>query len=73
MKAVQETDSLPIEKMSLFDLLKEWQSELDSLKANEEFNPRWDWTPVQLHLERLHALAHEIRARKAEERAKWQP
>lgn len=73
MKAAQDAPEFPIEKMSLFDLLKEWQAELDQLKATEETNPRWDWKPVQLHLERLHALAREIRSRKALERAKWQP
>ena len=73
MKAAENSDALAIEKMSLFDLLKEWQSELDLLKATEESNPTWEWKTVQLHLERLHALAHEIRARKAQERAKWQP
>ena len=73
MQAMKEHAGLPIEKMSLFDLLKEWQSELDQLKATDESNPRWDWSSVQLHLERLHALAREIRTRKAQERAKWQP
>ena len=73
MNAAQESASLPIERMSLFDLFNEWQSELDALKATEESNPRWDWKPVQLHLERLHALAREISSRKAQERAKWQP
>ena len=73
MNAAEETKVQSIEKMSLFDLLKEWQSELDQLKGAEESNPNWDWKPVQLHLERLHALAHEIRIRKSEERAKWQP
>jgi len=28
---------------------------------------------VQLRLERLHALAHELRRKKGLERAKWQP
>ena len=73
MQAMKEPAGLPIEKMSLFDLLKEWQSALDQLKATEETNPRWDWPPVQRHLERLHALAREVRTRKAQERAKWQP
>ena len=73
MNAAKELTDLPIEKMSLFDLLKEWQGELDLLKATEESNPGWEWRPVQRHLERLHALAHEIRTRKSQERAKWQP
>ena len=73
MQAMKEPAGLPIEKMSLFDLLKEWQTELEQLKATEETNPHWDWSPVQRHLERLHALAREIRMRKAQERAKWQP
>lgn len=73
MSTAPESSSLPIEKMSLFDLLKEWPSELEMLRATEETNPGWDWKPIQLHLERLHALAQEIRARKAQERAKWQP
>jgi hypothetical protein len=73
MMAMKEAAALPIEKMSLFDLLKEWQSELDHLKSAEETNPRWEWPPVQQRLERLHALAREIRTRKAQERAKWQP
>jgi len=73
MRAMKGADALPIEKMSLYDLLKEWQSELDQLKSAEETNPRWEWPPVQMRLERLHALAREIRTRKAQERAKWQP
>ena len=60
MNAAQESASLPIERMSLFDLFNEWQSELDALKATEESNPRWDWKPVQFHLERLHALARDL-------------
>jgi hypothetical protein len=67
------TDKLPIEKMSMHDLLKEWQAELGLLQSMEQSNPTWDWKPVQLRLERLHALAHELRKRKSEERAKWQP
>ncbi len=73
MNAATESDTLPIEKMSLFDLLNEWQAELEALKSTEESNPGWEWRPVQRHLERLHALGHEIRARKSQERAKWQP
>lgn len=73
MNTAPESSSLPIEKMSLFDLLKEWPSELEMLRATEEINSAWDWKPIQLHLERLHAIAQEIRARKAQERAKWQP
>jgi hypothetical protein len=73
MQAMRESASPPIEKMSLFDLLKEWHAELEQLKVTEETNSRWDWPPVQRHLERLHALAREIRVRKAQERAKWQP
>jgi len=57
----------------MHELLKEWQTELAQLQAMEQQNPSWDWKPVQLRLERLHALAHELRKKKAEERAKWQP
>lgn len=71
MKAPIET--APIEKMSMHDLLKEWQAELGLLQAMEQANPTWEWKPVQLRLERLHALARELRKRKSEERAKWQP
>ena len=73
MNAASESMDLPIEKMSLFDLLKEWQGEFEHLNATEESNPGWEWRPVQRRLERLHALAHEIRNRKSQERAKWQP
>ncbi len=64
---------IPLEKMSSIDLMKEWHGELEALRGIEETNPRWDWKLVQTHLERLHALAHEIRSKKAQERAKWQP
>ncbi|HUJ76334.1 MAG TPA: hypothetical protein VL359_15845 [bacterium] len=63
----------PIEKMSTHDLVNEWQAELTALQGMEQSNPTWDWKPVQLRLERLHSLAHELRRKKAEERAKWQP
>jgi len=55
------------------ELLKEWQAEISQLQAMEQTNANWDWKPVQERLERLHALAHELRKRKAEDRAKWQP
>ncbi len=63
----------PIEKMSVHELLKEWQSAIGSLQGIEKNNPNWEWKSVQLSLERLHALAREIHAKKAQERAKWQP
>jgi acyl-CoA reductase-like NAD-dependent aldehyde dehydrogenase len=63
----------PIEKTSMRELLKEWQAELNHLQAMEQANPTWEWKPVQERLERLHALAHELRKRRAEDRAKWQP
>lgn len=68
-----EVMNIPIEKSSSNDLLEQWRAELELLKALEETNPRWDWKPVQMRLERLHALAHEIRAKKAQDGAKWQP
>jgi hypothetical protein len=63
----------PIEKMAVHDLVKEWQAELSALQTTEQTNPTWEWKPVQLRLERLHALARQLRTKKAEERAKWQP
>ena len=63
----------PIEKMSMHELLKEWQSEVGALQAIEKSNPDWNWKPLQLSLERLHALARELHSKKAQERAKWQP
>ncbi len=63
----------PIEKMSIHELLKEWQAEVAVLESIEKSNPGWDWKPVQVSLERLHALARQIQAEKARERAKWQP
>jgi hypothetical protein len=65
--------NVPIEKMTAHDLIREWESELEALKGIETSNPKWEWKPVQFRLERLHALAHEIHAKKARERAKWQP
>ena len=62
-----------IENLSAQELVREWESELEGLRSMEASNPAWDWKPVQLHLERLHALAHEIKSKKALERAKWQP
>lgn len=68
-----ESTNTPIESMSLHDLNREWQTELGALKEMENTNPAWEWKPVQLHLERLHALAQELRRKKGLERAKWQP
>ncbi len=68
-----ESTNTPIESMSIHDLTREWQSELSALQGLEAINPTWEWKPVQLHLERLHALAQELRRKKAQERAKWQP
>ena len=62
-----------LEKMSTQELLAEWQAELNRLLTLDQANPAWEWRPVQEHLERLHALAHEIRTKKALDRAKWQP
>ena len=64
---------VPIEKKTAPDLIREWESELDALRAANSVNPGWEWKPLQIHLERLHALAHEINSKKAQERAKWQP
>ena len=68
-----EQEQSPIERLSLHDLVKEWQAELNALQGMETQNPTWEWKPVQLHLERLHALAQELRRKKGQERAKWQP
>ena len=62
-----------IEQMSLHDLVKEWHTELGALEKMEQDNPTWEWKRVQSHLENLHALAQELRRKKALERAKWQP
>ena len=62
-----------IEKLSAQELVREWEAELEILKSMDASNPGWDWKPVQERLERLHALAHEIHGKKAQERAKWQP
>lgn len=68
-----ESTKPPIESMSAHDLIREWNAELGLLHGMEDANPVWEWSPVQLRLERLHALAHELRHKKATERAKWQP
>jgi len=68
-----ESPKHPIENMSAHDLIKEWNAELILLQGMEGSNPTWEWKSVQTHLERLHALAQELRRKKAEERAKWQP
>ena len=68
-----ESTNTPIESMSLHDLIREWQTELGTLKGMDDTNPTWEWKTVQLHLERLHALAQELRRKKGLERAKSQP
>lgn len=68
-----ESVTTPIESLSVHDLIREWNSELGALQAMESSNPSWEWQVVQLHLERLHALAQELRIKKGQERAKWQP
>lgn len=68
-----ENPKQAIEKLSMHDLLKEWQGELKVLEDMERTNPTWEWKKVQLHLENLHQLAQELRRKKALERAKWQP
>jgi hypothetical protein len=68
-----ESAKTPIEQMSTHDLVKEWHAELGALDKMEQENPTWEWHRVQLHLENLHALAQELRRKKALERAKWQP
>ena len=68
-----ESTKPAIESMAPHDLLKEWQTELNALQNMEQANPTWEWKTVQLHLERLHALAQELRRKKGLERAKWQP
>lgn len=67
------SEKQPIEKMSAHDLMREWSNELGALGKMEQDNPTWEWKPVQLHLENLHALAKELRRKKALDRAKWQP
>ncbi|MBI4082667.1 MAG: hypothetical protein HY423_08665 [Candidatus Lambdaproteobacteria bacterium] len=63
----------PVEKMSTQELLHEWQRELELLQGLDQRNPHWEWHPIQAHLERLNVLAHELRLKKAQDRAKWQP
>ena len=63
----------PIEKMSVQDLTKAWEQQVNALAEMHKTNPKWEWRPVQLCLEQLHALAREIGKQKALERAKWQP
>ncbi len=72
-KNIKEPMNIPIEKMAGNDLREEWQRILEELKSTEKTNPGWEWKPLQIQLERLHALAHEIRSKKAQARAKWQP
>ncbi len=62
-----------IEKMSVQDLTKAWEQQVNALAEMDKANPKWNWRPVQLCLERLHALARELGNKKALERAKWQP
>ncbi|MDH4225787.1 MAG: hypothetical protein OEW12_09090 [Deltaproteobacteria bacterium] len=64
---------LPIEKMTLGELLGEWRQESALLAQEEDLDPRWGWKPLQSRLEKLYALAHEIRAKKGEAQAGWQP
>ena len=68
-----ESTNTSIESMSLHDLIREWETELGALQQMDNTNPTWEWKPVQLHLERLHALAQELRRKKGLERAKSQP
>jgi hypothetical protein len=68
-----ESAKSAVESMSLHDLVKEWHAELGALEKMEQENPSWEWKQVQAHLENLHALAQELRRKKALERAKWQP
>jgi hypothetical protein len=63
----------PIEKMSVQDLTKAWEQQVSALADMDKTNPKWEWRPVQLCLEHLHALARELNNKKALERAKWQP
>lgn len=63
----------PIEKMSVQDLTKAWEQQVNALAEMDKTNPKWAWRPVQLRLEQLHALARELAQKKALERAKWQP
>lgn len=63
----------PIEMLSLGELEQQWQAELKRLGETPTKNPSWEWPPVQEHLERLHALAQELRRKRALERARWQP
>lgn len=70
---LMESATTPIESLSVHDLIREWTSELGALQSMESSNPSWEWKAVQPHLERLHALAQELRRKKGLERAKWQP
>ena len=63
----------PIEQMNLQDLQQEWQRAVGVLQGMEQGNPTWEWKQVQIPLERLQALAVELRRKKSLERAKWQP
>ncbi len=63
----------PIENLNPVQLKSAWQAEVQNLAKMDEKNPQWEWKRVQYSLEQLHALAHELRKRSAEERAKWQP
>lgn len=68
-----KSEENPIESLSLEQLKFAWQKEAQDLAEMEKKNPEWEWGKLQESLEQLHALAHELRKRKAEERAKWQP
>ncbi len=67
------TPEVPIEKHDHSELLHQWHTTLEVLREIEHQNPNWEWSPLQLHLERLHALAQEMRRKKTLERARWQP
>jgi len=62
--------NLPVEKLPRGDLLTQWATELDALKRMELTNPGWDWKTVQQHLERVYALAQELRNHSARQQAK---
>ena len=70
---LMESARPPIEQLSLHDLRKAWDASVNALASMAETNPAWEWKAVQLQLEQLHALAHELRRKKGMERAKWQP
>ncbi len=63
----------PIEEQEENELLHQWHETLEALREQEHDNPTWEWPRVQVQLERLHALAQELRRKQSLSRARWQP